>query len=78
MNSILIKNEETANALVAKVMRVTFLVFTVVFLLNVVGIFVIDKDKMAFAYISSSIILWIPTLLVALKQTNTSNLYMRE
>lgn len=62
MNSVLVKNEEMANLLAAKVMRVTFVVFTIVYLLNVVGIFVIPKDVMTIAYVVGSIMLWIPTV----------------
>ena len=39
-NGVLIQNEKQANKAVAKVMRITFLIFTLVYLLNVFGIFV--------------------------------------
>lgn len=45
-------------------MRITFCIFTVVFLLNVAGIFVVDMGTMLAAYISGSILLWIPTVVV--------------
>lgn len=45
-------------------MRITFCIFTVVFLLNVAGIFVVDMGTMLVAYISGSILLWIPTVAV--------------
>ncbi|MGN1154738.1 MAG: methyl-accepting chemotaxis protein [Agathobacter sp.] len=61
---VLAKNEKQANIAVAKVMRITFVLFTVVYLLNVFGIFVVDMGIMTFAYIVGSILLWIPTLLV--------------
>lgn len=35
---VLVENEKQANKSVAKVMRITFLIFSVVFLLNVLGI----------------------------------------
>ena len=35
-SEVLIKNEKQANVAVAKVMRITFLIFTLVFILNVV------------------------------------------
>jgi len=61
---VLVQNEKQANKAVAKVMRITFLIFTVVFLLNVVGIFVVDMKTMLGAYIAGSILLWIPTFVV--------------
>ncbi len=66
---ILMDNEKQANRIVAKVMCITFAVFTFIYLLNVVGIFVIDISVMTFAYIVGSILLLLPTLLVnVLKQ----------
>ena len=41
-SGVLIQNEKQANRAVAKVMRITFLIFTLVYLLNVFGIFVIN------------------------------------
>ena len=38
---VLVQNEKHANKPVAKVMRITFLIFSIVFLLNVLGIFVV-------------------------------------
>ena len=38
---VLVQNEKHANKSVAKVMRITFLIFLIVFLLNVLGIFVV-------------------------------------
>ena len=38
---VLVQNEKRANKSVAKVMRITFLIFSIVFLLNVLGIFVV-------------------------------------
>ena len=63
-NSVLVQNEKDANRAVAKVMRITFLIFTLVYLLNVVGIFVIDMGIMTLAYVAGSVLLWIPTLVV--------------
>ena len=47
-------------------MYMVFLIFLVVFLLNVfgIGIFVADKKIMAIAYILGSILLWVPTIIV--------------
>lgn len=38
-NDILVQNERQANKAVAKVMRITFVIFTLVYLLNILGIF---------------------------------------
>ena len=38
---VLVQNEKHSNKSVAKVMRITFLIFSIVFLLNVLGIFVV-------------------------------------
>ena len=63
-SGVLIQNEKQANKAVAKVMQITFLIFTVVYLLNVFGIFVVDMGIMTFAYIVGSVLLWVPTLIV--------------
>ena len=61
---VLVQNEKDANRAVAKVMRITFLIFTLVYLLNVFGIFVVDMGIMTLAYVSGSLLLWVPTFLV--------------
>lgn len=63
-SGVLIQNEKQANRAVAKVMRITFLIFTLVYLLNVFGIFVVDMGIMTLAYVVGTVFLWIPTLLV--------------
>ena len=63
-SGVLIQNEKQANRAVAKVMRITFLFFSLVYLLNVIGIFVIDMEIMTLAYVTGSILLWVPTLIV--------------
>jgi len=60
---LLKKNEKEANLIVAKVMRVSFLIFTLVYILNVIGIFEVKPNVMTFAYISGGILLLVPTLL---------------
>ena len=65
-SGVLIQNEKQANIAVAKVMRITFLIFTVVSILNVLGIFVVDMPIMTLAYVLGTIFLWIPTVLVNL------------
>lgn len=63
MNGMLSKNETQANVVAAKVMRITFLIFSLVFLLNVLGIFTIEARIMTLCYIAGSAILWLPTVL---------------
>ena len=66
--SVLKQNEKQANTIVAKVMRITFVIFTAVYLLNVIGIFVVDKTIMTIAYVGGSVLLWFPTILVKVKK----------
>ncbi len=61
---LLKQNEKEANLLVAKVMRITFVIFTLIYLLNVVGIFTVDKTIMTVAYIGGGCLLLLPTLMV--------------
>ena len=63
-NGVLRENEKQANRLVAKVMRITFVIFTLIYVLNVVGVFIVDHAVMTFAYIGGSVLLLLPTLLV--------------
>jgi len=65
-NKILIENEKQANHIVAKVMRITFVIFTLVYMLNVIGVFIIDKGIMTLAYIGGGVLLLLPTLLVSI------------
>ena len=53
-------------------MQITFLIFTVVYLLNVFGIFVVDMGIMTFAYIVGSVLLWVPTLIVIVGKNQQS------
>ncbi len=61
---ILKRNEKEANRIVAKVMRITFVIFTLIYLLNVIGIFIVDKMIMTIAYLGGDCLLLLPTLLV--------------
>ena len=63
-NRILAENEKQANRVVAKVMRITFLIFSLIYILNLIGIFVVDFRVMTVAYIGSSVLLLAPTLLI--------------
>jgi len=60
--SLLMQNEREANLLAAKVMRITFIIFSLVYLLEMAGIFTVDKGIMTSAYLGGSILLWLPTL----------------
>ncbi len=62
--SLLQTNEREANLITAKVMRVTFYIFTLIYILNVVGIFVVDGTIMTISYIGGSIFMLLPTLIV--------------
>jgi len=63
---LLKKNEKEANLIVAKMMRITFVIFTLIYVLNVVGIFIVDGTVMTISYIGGSCMLLLPTLLVNL------------
>lgn len=63
-NGILQENEKQANRIAAKVMRITFVMFTLVYIMNVMGIFVVPQMIMTIAYIGGSCLLLLPTLLV--------------
>ena len=62
--SLLLKNEKEANLIVAKVMRVTFIIFTLIYILNIIGVFIVDGVIMTTAYILGSCLLLLPTLFV--------------
>lgn len=64
-NGVLLENEKTANRLVAKVMRITLIIFTLIYILNIVGIFTIDMKVMTIAYIGGGILFILPTFLVS-------------
>ncbi len=61
--SLLQQNEKEANGLVAKVMRITFVIFTLIYILNVIGIFTVDMGIMTVAYIGGGCLLLLPTVL---------------
>lgn len=60
---LLTENERSANLAAAKVMRISMIVLTVVFILNVVGIFIVNMTLMIIAYAAGMLMLFIPTLL---------------
>jgi len=63
-NGVLRENEKQANKLVAKVMRICFIIFTLIYILNVIGVFIVEHAVMTIAYIGGSVLLLLPTLLV--------------
>lgn len=63
-NGVLTENEKQANKLAAKVMRITFVIFTLIYIMNVIGVFIVDHTVMTIAYIGGGILLLLPTLLV--------------
>ncbi len=71
---IIKRNEKDANIVVAKIFFITFLLFTVAFLLNVLGVFVIYQPAMILAYVSSSVLLLSPLLINKLVQTSSKYL----
>lgn len=71
---IIKRNEKDANIVVAKIFLITFLLFTVVFLLNVLGVFVIYQPAMILAYVSSSVLLLSPLLINKLVPTSSKYL----
>lgn len=60
---VLMANKSEANLTVAKVMRISFYIFTFIFLLNLVGIFIINQKVMWYSYIMGTVLLLMPTLL---------------
>ena len=71
-NSFLIEQEKQANKLAAQVMQFTFLFFTLVLILNLVGVFTVDKVIMTIAYGIGSIVLIIPSFLIMKFKLNSS------
>ena len=71
-NSFLVEQEKQANKLASQVMQVTFLFFSLTYVLNLVGIFKVDKTIMTIAYVVGSIVLIVPSLLVMKFNKNNS------
>lgn len=70
-NGMLKENERQADKIVAKVMRITLLIFSFIYLLDLVGIFTVDITIMTIAYVCGAVLLLLPTLIVnVLKQEN--------
>lgn len=71
---LLKQNEIQANRVAANVMRVTAIVFTVVYILDLVGIFTVEKGLMTTTFIIGTIILFVPTLLINVLKLNHPSL----
>lgn len=71
-NTFLAQQEKQANKLAAQVMQITFLFFTFAYILNHIGIFKVDKGIMTIAYITGSMMLIIPSLLIMKFKLNSS------
>ena len=62
-SKVIQKNEQDANKAVATVMTVTFAFFTLIYILNLVGVFVIDMLPMSVAYFAGSVLLLLPRVI---------------
>ena len=62
-SKVIQKNEQDANRTVALVMAITFAFFTVIYILNLVGVFVIDTVPMNIAYFTSAVLLLLPSVI---------------
>ncbi len=71
-STFLMEQEKRANKLAAQVMQITFLFFTFAYVLNLVGIFKVEKTIMTVAYVAGSIMLIIPSLLIMKFKMNSS------
>ena len=71
-SAFLIEQEKQANKLAAQVMQVTFLFLTVTYIMNLIGIFKVEKVIMTIAYIIGSTVLIVPSLLVLKFKMNSS------
>lgn len=71
-NTFLVEHEKQANRLAAQVMQITFLFFSLVYILNLIGVFKVDKVIMTVAYIAGSIVLVVPSLLIMKFKMNSS------
>jgi len=69
--NLLMKNEQEANIIVAKVMRITFVIFTLIYIMNLMDFFIVDDLIMTISYIAGSITLLAPTVLVKCSKEKT-------
>lgn len=62
-SNVFYHNEKKANATVARVMLITLALFTLVYILNLLHVFIIDFDVMTKAYVTSAVLLTTPLIL---------------
>ena len=67
---LLKENERSANAAAAKVMRITVMIFAIVLVLDLVGVFTIPIGVMVSAYIIGTVLLYVPTIIVNVCKQN--------
>lgn len=67
---LLKENEKSANLAAAKVMRITVIVFALVLVLDIAGIFTVKLNTMITAFVIGTILLLVPTLLVNILKQN--------
>ena len=63
LNKIINQNEKDANKTAGKIMAITFAIFTFIYILNLLGIFIIDTKAMTTAYLISAVLLLSPLLI---------------
>lgn len=63
---LLRENERSANKAATKVMRITVLVFAVVLILDIIGIFTVPLGVMIASYIIGTVLLFVPTFIINL------------
>lgn len=71
-NGFLVEQEKQANKLAAQVMQITFIFFTLTYILDIVGVFKVDLKIMTIAYILGSVLLVIPSFLVMKFKLNSN------
>lgn len=74
-NDVFVNNEVAANKIAAKIIWVTFIIYTVMYLMNVVGIFIVPHFLMTMAYVLGSVVLLIPFIMV--KKFNNHSWYVK-
>ncbi len=72
--TIFSENEKEANKYTAKCMRVMGVVVAFVWLLNIIGIFIVPKDIMAISGVCSLILFFLPTLVIKIADENSKYL----
>ena len=65
-NDISLEIEYKANKKIARIMRYTTIFFIIIFVLNKLGIFAVDERVMLVTFISSSILLLMPSIITNL------------